>query len=182
MSYPTAFPANSSNLPRAVIITLGTENGAVIVRLHTSGEHLHIFSTFVNRNGMDVQMLWTTIEPPTRDTDFELVNHAVTIPEGNHNPVTRYRQQRQHIRVDTRQAEAEEPEEPPAPPYEPAPPPAQPEEYHTPQVQTPVDDEPQYELALLDIAGNPADADNEDDNDSDSTTSTSSSNTRFDLD
>ena len=52
MSYPTAFPANSSNLPRAVIITLGTENGAVIVRLHTSGEHLHIFSTFVNRDGM----------------------------------------------------------------------------------------------------------------------------------
>ena len=30
MSYPTAFPANSSNLPRAVIITLGTENGAVV--------------------------------------------------------------------------------------------------------------------------------------------------------
>ena len=42
--------------------------------------------------------------------------------------------------------------------------------------------EPRYELALLDIAGNPTDADNEDDDDSDSSTSTSSSNTRFDLD
>ena len=45
-----------------------------------------------------------------------------------------------------------------------------------------MDDEPQYELTLLDIAGNLADADNEDDDNSDSSTSTSSSNTRFNLD
>ena len=91
---------------------------------------------------MDVQMLWTTIEPPTRDTDFELVNHAVTIPEGNYNPVTRYQQQQQHIYVGTRQAEADKLEEPPAPPYEPTDSSHQPEEYHTPHVQMPPDNEP----------------------------------------
>ena len=28
-------------------------------------------------------MLWTMVEPPTRDTDFKLVNYAISIPAEN---------------------------------------------------------------------------------------------------
>jgi len=63
MSFPTAFPTHSSNLPRAVILTLGTTDGTILIRLHTTNNNLHVFATFISRNHFDTQFLWTNIRP-----------------------------------------------------------------------------------------------------------------------
>jgi hypothetical protein len=80
MSVPTAFPTHSPNLPRAVILTLGTTDGVILVCLHTTNNNLHIFASFINREVFDTQFLWTNIQP-NRDTgNFDLDHQIVTIP------------------------------------------------------------------------------------------------------
>jgi hypothetical protein len=58
-----AFPTHSTNLPQAVILTLGTTDGVILVRLHTTDNNLHIFASFINQEVFDTQFLWTNIQP-----------------------------------------------------------------------------------------------------------------------
>jgi hypothetical protein len=155
MSFPTA----SSNLPHSVIITLGTVDGAVIIRLHTTGNNLHYFTTFVNRKTFDMQFLWGNIMTPRdNNRDFILEHQAVIIPSNIQTPFRDLRQTQSSIptchspaQVDEDKEESEE--DPPTPPYEPSPPVSN-QSYHTPTIK-PTTEGPQYQL--LDIAGNPVD-------------------------
>ena len=155
----TAFPTSSSNLPRSVIITLGTADGAVIIRLHTTGNDLHYFTTFFNRETFDTQFLWGNITTPRDDDrDFIIEHQAVTVPPNVQTSFGNLRHTRAVIptrrstaEVDEDENESAEEEDPPAPPYEPSPPVSN-QSYHTPVIE-PAAEGPQYQL--LDIAGNP---------------------------
>jgi hypothetical protein len=153
----TAFPTASSNLPCSVIITLGTVDGAVIIRLHTTGNDLHYFTTFVNQETFDTQFLWGNITTPRDDDrDFIIEHQAVTIPNNIQTTFRNLRHTRAVIptcrsmaKVDKDKEESEE--DPPAPPYEPSPPHSN-QSYHTLTIE-PAAEGPQHQL--LDIAGNP---------------------------
>jgi hypothetical protein len=157
MSFPTAFPTASSNLPCSVIITLGIVNRAVIIRLHTIGNDLHYFTTFVNRETFDMQFLWGNITTPRDDDrDFILEHQAVTVPSNIQAPFGDLRQTHSsiptcHSTAQVNEDEEEPEEDPPAPPYEPITP-SLTQSYHTPAIE-PAEEGPQYQL--LDITGNP---------------------------
>jgi hypothetical protein len=57
MSFPTTFPTHSPNLPHSVIITLGTVDRAILIRLYTTKNNLHIFTAFIDREPLDTQLL-----------------------------------------------------------------------------------------------------------------------------
>ena len=137
MSFPTAFPANSSNLPRAVILTLGTTDGAILIRLHTTDNNLHVFATFVNREHFDTQFLWTNVRPNHITGDFDISHQTVTVAADAQQPFSHIRQNTRHFRVDPTPDSSErgedETENPPAPPYEPSP--SHSPENHTPAAQ-----------------------------------------------
>src|SRR5947208_7766137 len=77
----TAFPTASSNLPRSVIITLRTTDGAVIIRLHTTGNDLHYSTTFFNQETFDTHSLWGNNTTPREDNSDSIIEHqAVTVP------------------------------------------------------------------------------------------------------
>ena len=132
-----AFPTHSTNLPRAVILTLGTTDGVILVRLHTTDNNLHIFASFINREVFDTQFLWTNIRP-NRDTgDFDLNHQTVTIPADSNEAFFNIQQSISHFprhpMDDAREHGNNEMENPPAPPYEPSP--GHSPDYYTPTVQ-----------------------------------------------
>jgi hypothetical protein len=157
MSIPTAFPTHSPNLPRTVILTLRTTDGVILVRLHTTGNNLHTFTSFINREVFDTQFLWINIQP-NRDTgDFDLDHQTVTIPADSNKAFSNIQQSTSHFprhpTNDTREHEDNETENPPAPPYEPSP--AHSPDYYTPTIQpatepvTPAMDEDCEKLATM---------------------------------
>ena len=125
MSFPTAFPTHSSNLPRAVILTLGTTDGTILIRLHTTNNNLHVFATFISCNHFDTQFLWTNIRPNPVTGDFDISHQTVTVAADAELPFSHIRHHRRHFRVDPTPDPSEsgnnEAEDPPAPPYEPTP-------------------------------------------------------------
>jgi hypothetical protein len=135
MSIPTAFPTHSTNLPRAVILTLGTTNGVILVHLHTTDDNLHLFATFINRDVFNTQFLWTNIRPNQDTGDFDLDHQTVTIPADSNKAFSNIQQSTSHFQGhpmnDTRERGDSETENPPAPPYEPSP-------AHSPNYYTPV--------------------------------------------
>jgi hypothetical protein len=137
MSVPTAFPTHSTNLPRAVILTLGTTDGVILVRLHTTNNNLHIFTSFINREAFDTQFLWTNIWPNQDTGDFNLDHQTVTILADSNEAFSNIQQSTSHFpghpTNDTREHGNSETENPPAPPYEPSP--AHSPDYYTPTVQ-----------------------------------------------
>jgi hypothetical protein len=137
MSVPTAFPTHSTNLPHAVILTLGTTDGVILVHLHTTNNNLHIFTSFINREIFDTQFLWTNIRP-NRDTgNFDLDHQTVTIPADSNEAFSNIQQSTSHFlrhpTDDTRERGSSKTEDPPAPPYEPSP--AHSPDYYTPAIQ-----------------------------------------------
>jgi hypothetical protein len=155
MSFPTA----SSNLPHSVIITLGTVDRAVIIRLHTTGNNLHYFTTFVNHETFDTQFLWGNITTPRDDDrDFIIEHQAVAVPSNIQTSFGNLRHTytciptcRSMAEVNEDEEESAAEEDPPAPLYEPSPPLSN-QSYHTPVIK-PAAEGPQYQL--LNIAGNP---------------------------
>jgi hypothetical protein len=140
-----SFPTTSSNLPCSVILTLGMVNGAVIVRLHTIGNNLHYFATFVNQETFNTQFLWGNIMPLSNDNaDFILEHQAVTVPANNQTPISNIRQTQSSIPTcgHAFKVNEEEPEDPLAPPYAPATP-SPTQSYYTPDTQQA--EEPQYQ-------------------------------------
>jgi hypothetical protein len=137
MSIPTAFPTRNIDHPRAVILTLGTTDGVILVRLHTTNNNLHIFTSFINREVFDMQFLWTNIWP-NRDTgDFDIDHQTVTIPANSNEAFGNIQQSTSHFQRyptnDTRERGNSETENPPAPPYRPSL--AHSPDYYTPAIQ-----------------------------------------------
>jgi hypothetical protein len=132
-----AFPTHSTNLPQAVILTLRTTDGVILIHLHTTNNNLHIFASFINQEVFDTQFLWTNIQP-NRDTgDFDLDYQTVTIPADSNEAFSNIQQSTSHfpryLMNDTREHGDNEMENPPAPPYETSP--AHSSDYYTPAVQ-----------------------------------------------
>jgi hypothetical protein len=142
-------------------VHVATLRRRALTRLHTTGNDLHYFTTFVNRETFDTQFLWGNITTPRDDDrDFIIEHQAVTVPPNVQTSFGNLRHTRAVIltrrstaEVDEDENESAEEEDPPAPPYEPSPP-ASNQSYHTPVIE-PAAEGPQYQL--LDIAGNPAD-------------------------
>jgi hypothetical protein len=137
MSITTAFPTHSNNLPQAVILTLGTTDGVILVWLHTTDNNLHIFATFINRDVFDTRFLWTNIRPNQDTGDFDLDHQTVTIPADSNEAFSNIQQSTSHFQGhpmdDTRERGDSETENPSAPPYEPSP--ARSPDYYTPAIQ-----------------------------------------------
>ena len=131
-----SFPDQRSHLPRAIILSLGTTDGAVLIRLHTTDNNLHVFTTFVNREMFDTQFLWTNIRPDSVTGNFDIDHQTVTVPadsrEAFHGLQTDTIVLPRNPGTDTTERTSrEETENPPAPPYQPSP--AQ--SYHNPYTE-----------------------------------------------
>ena len=132
-----SFPNQRAHLPRAIILTLGTTDGAILVRLHTTDNNLHVFTTFVNREMFNTQFLWTNIRPDSVTGNFDIDHQTVTVATDSREAFRGLQQTHTHfVERDTRanpaeQTDIEEMEDPPAPPYEPSPT----HSYHDPDIQ-----------------------------------------------
>ena len=113
----------NSSLPHAVILTLGTTNGAILIRLHTTDNNLHIFTTFVSRDVFDTRFLWTNIRLDVNN--FDINHQTVTVAADSREAFAGLQSD---IYFSRRGPTAEE-EDPPAPPYQPTP--AHSPEHHT---------------------------------------------------
>jgi hypothetical protein len=137
MSAPMAFPTHSTNLPQAVILTLRTIDGVILVHLHTTDNNLHIFISFINREVFDTQFLWTNIQPNQNTGNFDLDRQTVTIPADSNEAFSNIQQSTSHFprhpMNDTRERGNNEMENPPAPSYETSP--AHSPDYYTPAIQ-----------------------------------------------
>ena len=136
-----AFPNLNHSIPHAVILTLGTDDGTILVRLHTTNNNLHVFATFISREHFDTRFLWTNIRPNHITGDFDISHQTVTVATDAQEAFSHIRQNRRHFRVDPTPDASElgdnEEENPPAPPYEPSPPQSQQSQqsFHYPAVQ-----------------------------------------------
>jgi hypothetical protein len=105
---------------------LGTTNGALLVRLHTTDNNLHIFSTFIDRGNFDTRFLWTNIRPSKTTGDFDISHQTITIATDAEEAFENVRHSTRYFPRDQTTNTAEhgdgETEETPAPPYEPSPP------------------------------------------------------------
>jgi len=79
----------STGFATSTVFTLGTNNGVILIRMHTDNNQLHFFGTFIQRGHFDIQFHWTTWRP--RETlDAINVNHeAIVVPVNNEDPVFR---------------------------------------------------------------------------------------------
>jgi hypothetical protein len=139
MSFSTAFPTYSPNLPQSVIITLGTVDGAILIRLHTTKNNLHLLATFIDRENPNTQFLWTNVRPNA--TGFDIDHQTVTIPNDSTEAFTNIQQAtnhfQRHLTDDTQETDSDterETEDPLAPPYKPSP--AHSSEYSPPIIQS----------------------------------------------
>ena len=72
--------SHSDNLPQGVILNLGSNKGAILVRLNSTDRNaLQVFVTFVNRLSLDTQFVWTTFRPnsDTYDIDITHIAHCI---------------------------------------------------------------------------------------------------------
>ena len=72
----------SSGFPTSTIYTLGTDTGVILIRTHTEGDDLHLFSTFIARNQFDVHFHWTSWHPQENATD--ITHEAIIVPLEGH--------------------------------------------------------------------------------------------------
>ena len=132
-----SFPDQRAHLPRAIILTLGTTDGAILIQLHTTNNNLHVFTTFINREMFDTQFLWTNIRPDSVTGNFDIDHQTVTVATDSREAFRGLQQMHTHfVQRDTgtdpaERTNTEETEDAPAPPYEPSPT----HSYHDPDIQ-----------------------------------------------
>ena len=69
--------SHSDNLPCGVILNLGSDEGAILIRLNsTDGNALQVFITFVNRLSLDTKFVWTTFRPNSDTQDIDITHIA----------------------------------------------------------------------------------------------------------
>jgi len=62
----------------STIFTLGTDNGIILIRVHTEANDLHLFAAFVRRDDFTVRLHWTNWEPGQEET---IINHnGIDVP------------------------------------------------------------------------------------------------------
>jgi len=73
----------------STIFTLGTDNGIILICMHTDNNHLHFFGTFIQRGHFDVTYHWTTWRPRETFDAIDIDHEAIMVPVDNEDPVLR---------------------------------------------------------------------------------------------
>jgi len=75
----------NQGFPTSTIFTLGTDNGIILIRVHTEADDLHLFTTFVRRDDFTVRLHWTNWEPGQEET---VINHnGIDVPVDSEEPI-----------------------------------------------------------------------------------------------
>jgi len=79
----------STGFTTSTIFTLGTDNGIILIHIHTDNNYLYFFGTFVQRGHFDVQYHWTTWRPRETQDAIDIDHEAIMVPVDNEDPVIR---------------------------------------------------------------------------------------------
>jgi len=75
----------NQGFPTSTIFTLGTDNGVVLIRVHTEVDDLHLFAAFIRRDDFTVRLHWTNWEPGQEET---IINHnGIDVPVDSEEPI-----------------------------------------------------------------------------------------------
>src|SRR4029077_6095556 len=77
----------SQGFTTSTIFTLGTEHGVILCRMHTEGDNLFFFGTFVQRGHFDINMHWTTWRPRNSGEAIDIDHEAISVPVDNVDPI-----------------------------------------------------------------------------------------------
>jgi len=79
----------NSGFATSTIFTLGTDNGVILIRMHTDDNHLYFFGTFIRQGHFDVTYHWTTWRPRETFDTIDIDHKAIMVPVDNDDPVLR---------------------------------------------------------------------------------------------
>ena len=79
----------STGFATSTVFTLGTNNGIILICIHTNNNQLHFFGTFVQRGHFDIQFHWTTWRPRATLDAIDIDHKAVVVPVDNEEPILR---------------------------------------------------------------------------------------------
>ena len=78
---------HSDGFPTSTIFTLGTKHGVVLIHMHTTGDNLHFFGTFINQWQHDLNLHWTNFMPGEDTTD--ITHKSISVPVEDKHPIFR---------------------------------------------------------------------------------------------
>jgi len=70
----------NSGFPTSTTFTLGTESGVILIRAHTTGNQLHIFTASVERENFDINFHWTTWSRQPGNDATDITHEALIVP------------------------------------------------------------------------------------------------------
>src|SRR3979490_148543 len=79
----------NSGFATSTIFTLGTDDGVILIRMHTDNNQLHFFGTFIRRGHFDITYHWTTWRPRETLNAIDIDHEAIMVPVDNEDPVLR---------------------------------------------------------------------------------------------
>jgi len=79
----------STGFATSTIFTLGTDNGIILIHMHTDNNQLYFFGTFVQCGHFDIQFHWTTWRPRETLDAIDIDHEAVVVPVDNEEPILR---------------------------------------------------------------------------------------------
>jgi len=79
----------NSGFATSTIFTLGTDDGIILIRMHTDNNYLYFFGTFIRRGHFDVTYHWTTWRPRETLDAIDIDHEAIMVPVDNDDPVLR---------------------------------------------------------------------------------------------
>jgi len=79
----------STGFATSTIFTLGTDDGIILIRMHTDDNQLHFFGTFVRQGHFDIGYHWTTWRPRENFDAINIDHEAIVVPVNNEDPVLR---------------------------------------------------------------------------------------------
>ena len=79
----------STGFATSTVFTLGTNNGVILIHMHTNNNQLYFFGTFVQCRHFDVQFHWTTWQPRENLDAINIDHEAVMVPVDNKEPILR---------------------------------------------------------------------------------------------
>jgi len=79
----------STGFATSTVFTLGTDNGIILICMHTNNNQLHFFGTFIQHGHFDIQFHWTTWRPRETLDTIDIDHEAVVVPVDNEEPILR---------------------------------------------------------------------------------------------
>jgi len=79
----------SSGFATSTVFTLGTDNGIILIHMHTNNNQLYFFRTFIRHGHFDISYHWTTWRPRENFDAININHEAILVPINNEDPVLR---------------------------------------------------------------------------------------------